>query len=440
MTTIKAHLENLKAALRTLPPSGTNGFEGLIAATLQAICGVQFRLAVSGSQHGLDGASIYSKDSICFEAKRYDDSIPKNEVISKIAELNRDCELWILGATSTVSAQLANSCKQLGAERGISILILDWNNSAVSPFAAALAMAGQDSEKFLKLHLTKNFQLVKAALTAIKSDASFSAHDKGIRDEITAASTGIPLARRVNCAWLTRAFSERQIAINQFRQPLCPSDSKIFQSLVRKYIVDALVPCFMDPPNKTVTFVVAGDGSGKSWVVAQTYLALLEKPITLFLMPNDAVEQARTEFDTWLIAQIIRQTGEQSAPEKVERWRRKLKLWRTLPRDETRIVLVLDGINQQPSHDWARIIHQWVSALEELGGRVIVTVRVYDFRRINWRICCFDVTEILVPEWTTAERNQLLKDAGIQFQNPQGSAAKLLCNPRLLGIAIELYR
>ena len=117
---LSQHVKDLKAALLSLPATGHNGFEGLIGATLREITGVPFRLAGSGSQFGVDGKSTYEEDAICFEGKRYDGTIPRNEVLSKIAELpltNNDTDVWVLGATSQIASQLADAVRRRGSDR-----------------------------------------------------------------------------------------------------------------------------------------------------------------------------------------------------------------------------------------------------------------------------------------------------------------------------------
>ena len=108
----RKHIEDLRAALLKLSPTGDEGFEGLIAATLTEITGVPFRLAGGGSQFGVDAKPAYESDSVCFEGKRYGGQIPRNEVLSKIAELSirddGDVDLWVLGATSQVRSQLVD--------------------------------------------------------------------------------------------------------------------------------------------------------------------------------------------------------------------------------------------------------------------------------------------------------------------------------------------
>ncbi len=140
---LRQHAECLKSVLLSLPATGETGFEGLIGATLREITGVPFRLASSGSQHGVDGNSAYEKDAICFEGKRYDGRVSRAEVLSKIAELSiRDTQtdIWVLGATSQIASQLADDARDLGTRNGIHVLILDWSATDLPPLAVALAM------------------------------------------------------------------------------------------------------------------------------------------------------------------------------------------------------------------------------------------------------------------------------------------------------------
>ena len=116
------------------------------------------RLAASGLQFGLDGKATYKGDGICFEAKRYDNNIPRTEVISKVAELpkhNPDVDLWILGASTNVKTQLADEVEALAADKGVAVLILDWPETNLPPLAVALAMGGENVQKFLKSNIKR---------------------------------------------------------------------------------------------------------------------------------------------------------------------------------------------------------------------------------------------------------------------------------------------
>ena len=53
--TVDGEIDELRAFVRRLPPTGPDGFEGLLAAVLTSLLKVAFVLAKSGSQQGRDG-------------------------------------------------------------------------------------------------------------------------------------------------------------------------------------------------------------------------------------------------------------------------------------------------------------------------------------------------------------------------------------------------
>src|SRR5450759_2263678 len=108
-------IEDLRQNIRMLNPDGDKGFEGLMAAVLSDLTKCNFALACAGSQHGRDGQSALDGGTIVFEAKRYDDKLPKDKVYTKILEIAADktstTELYILGATCPIPAQYVTTLK-----------------------------------------------------------------------------------------------------------------------------------------------------------------------------------------------------------------------------------------------------------------------------------------------------------------------------------------
>ena len=100
-----------------------------MASVLTEITEIPFRLAASGSQFGSDGSAVREEDGVSFECKRYQDTIPRKEILSKIAELrfsSASVDAWYLCATSEVSAQVARDVARYGREFGIGTVVLDW--------------------------------------------------------------------------------------------------------------------------------------------------------------------------------------------------------------------------------------------------------------------------------------------------------------------------
>jgi hypothetical protein len=449
MSKVDNAIKNLKSALLSLPATGDKGFEGLLGVTLHEITGFPFRLAGSGSQFGVDGKPTYEQDSICFEAKLYRNrnSIPRNEIISKISDIaikGSETDIWILGATCMISSQLADDVRKLGSIHGIAVLILDWAETDISlpPLAVALAMAGGSVQEFLKHNLSDDCapQESLEALEIIKSSEYFDINADRIRTNCSEPSIGEALAQKANTDWLKDGFSNRIRAKTKFGQPLSPGDTDTSKVWQRKSLINKLTPYFTSISGNKLVFILGDEGQGKSWLVAQSWLALENKPLMVFLSPEEFNEPTRSNNAAdLLISNLIKQTGDRISSTTQERWRRRLKQWHDHPAtDKPRIVVFIDGINQRPKFDWARIIEAFVDELDQLGGRLIITARTQYFQdRVMGRLS-LQFTNIIVSEWTESERDELMIEQGIDASSLHPLVAASLRNPRILGIAFEL--
>lgn len=445
MRSLADHLKDLKTALLALKAIGEDGFEGLVGTALQEISGVPFRLAGSGRQFGIDGKPAYDEDCVCFEAKRYDGKIDRRDLIVKIADLARNNThpdlVWVLGATTKVKTQDADDLRADGRSRGIGVLILDWSDDSVSPLAAALTAGGERVETFLKKSLG-DAGLIKGALSAfdaIKHHKDFEAHVRRIRPALDAPAMGTALAREANARWLESVFSDERRARIELGQPLSPAVSTA-TVLPRESLSGKLLPFLSAPPDGKVTFVLGDEGCGKSWIVAQCWLRLEQKPLMIVLSAEEfhgAV--SRNDLEALLIAKLVEQTGDELSEISRERWRRRIAQWR-LPGavDRPRLVVMIDGINQRPEIDWGRIIDRIDFWLGEIRCRLVVTSRTNYFQtRVKSRFTGKG-TEIRVAEWTDAERDEILSAHEIDPKTLNTAVARTLRNPRLLGIALRL--
>ncbi len=438
--TFGEQIEDLRKAILGLPATGETGFEGLIGVTLTEITGVPFRLARSGSQHGVDANPAYQSDSICFEGKRYDGSIPRAEILSKIAELSiRDdgqTDLWVLGASTAVSSQLANDVRKLGDENGIGTLILDWSGADIPPLAVALAMSETKVAAFLNTHLSDRGLATKA-----RKSRAFAQHAARIRSELQEPTMGFGVARPANIEWLNDVFSSKQTAQRFLGQPLSPHDPSSGIPLTRATLVSKLKPLLTGKPDGRIATVLGDEGSGKSWLVAQSWVSLQEKPVMIVLTPDDFIQLSLGDVEGLLISKLAQQTGDQLSDKVRERWRRKLKTWRTqLAPDTPRHVVFIDGLNQRPKIDWARFMDALASELIKIGGRLVVTARTHYFNNEVRRRVISALAQVDVPEWTEPERDEILATHGIRRCDLHERVAAALRNPRLLGIALALLK
>lgn len=447
---MREHIENLRKALLELPATGTEGFEGLLSIALTKITGVPFRLAASGSQFGIDGKATYEDDAVCFECKRYDGKIPKNEVISKIAELSvsdkGNIDLWVLGATTQASTQLVDAVRAHGEKNGITTLTLDWSDTDLPPLAVALAMAEPTATAFLSKNVkdSKLVSMVAAALKAISEDDRLTSHAVRIRRLLQEPTMGAGLAKQANDHWLTNVFCNKSQARLFLLQPLSPNDTASCTPAVRDLLLNQITPLLMGKPDGSITAILGDEGNGKSWLVAQSWLSLKEKPLMIVFTADDfSTISLVGDFTEILIVKLIAQTSGLFSDATRNRWRRKLKRWRNGERlDNLTLVVVIDGLNQRPHTDWGRIIEAMSIELDLIGGRLVITARsAYYTSWVRQRLQLHSpILEVNVPEWTDAERDAILAARGIQGAGLRPHVAASLRNPRLLGIALDLLQ
>ena len=437
---ISDHISSLKEILISLDPNGPDGFEGLIGTALSKIAGIPFRLAGSGLQFGVDGKSTYADDGISYECKRYTDSVPRAEVMSKIGELYRgtDTDLWVICATSQINSQIADEISEFGEESAVSTLILDWSEIGLPPLAVALAMASEKVRNFLRNHITpESLTKAKDALEAIEKESEFESHAGRIRAILREPTLGMDTARQANTNWLTDTFSSNQLAKLRFSQPLSPLDETNRVVHPRDNLVAEMSPYLTGEPSKKILCVLGGEGNGKSWLVAQSWLSVEERPLMVVLSPSAEIEK-NNNVQELLISALIEQTGGQAPDLLKKKWSRILDRWRKQPVERLRFVVLIDGLNQRLKMDWGRILERFSAELELIGGQLIITARTQYYQdQVKQRLIS-DPKEIEIPEWTECERDKILADCEIVAANLHPKVAASLRNPRLLGIALEL--
>ena len=446
MTTLApSHLEALKSFLLELRATGGDGFEGLMASVLTDITEISFRLAASGSQFGSDGSAVREEAGVSFECKRYKDRIPRTEILSKIAELSLNSagvDAWFLCATSEVSAQVARDVRKHGREFGIGTIVLDW--AGVLPrLAVAVAMSTHDTR-----HSFGADASVSAAVRAVRATDDFNACAEELRRDLREPLVGTEVARRANGAWLTAAFTSRDQAARAFGEPLSPLDEAHGAARVRPDLVTRVQPFMTGDAAGTILCVLGGEGAGKSWLVAHSWCRVDQRPLMVVLSPRDCqVVTGPDDCDRLLASKLPAQAGDSVNDAVVSGWRRKLARWRNGSRpDRPRLIVVIDGVNQRPQVDWARVIDAFGDALNGIGGRLIVTARTTYFEaRLKPRLMAA-VEELNVPEWTETERDAILAENEIEHavlhgvQDAQAAVGRSLRNPRLLGIAVRLLK
>lgn len=442
---INASLDGLKTALHELRSIGDEGFEGLLAHILSEITQKDFRLASSGLQLGIDGETLSGLNHISFEGKLYKTKINKNEVLSKITSIiakPSPPDVWVLGATIEASTQLLSQVQTAAERNGIEILILDWpKSSTIPPLAVACAMAADRTEAFLNSHVSDPVKVenASASLRAIAGHEAFTDSSSRIMNLLTPGSLGAPIALRRNISWLSDVFENRSHARMVFGQRLAPFDEAPLPTQPRDTLVETIKNALSTLNQPSIVAILGKEGVGKSWLLAQSWKANLEPPITLIVPAIDIDSSCLANFDTFLIAELIKQTKEVVNDYNEIRWVKRFEQWRSLlPPARPRIVLCIDGLNQNSSFNWPRLLDGAASKLLTLGGILVLTDRLTHFdTRLSYAIDT-PIHKIIVPEWTQEELAKILSEKDIPTSDLSSSVKDTLINPRVLGIAFEL--
>lgn len=439
-------IDELRDIVRKLKATGPDGFEGLIAVVLSDVTKIGFSLAKSGSQRGKDGETIYDPGTITFEGKRYDETVPKNEVLSKISEIAVDdtgiTDLWILGATAPISSQDNTSITSLGKKIGIGTLILDWSDTCLPGLATLLAMAKSQSISFIADKAQVPEDEIERGLDAVQSHPQFPQRNQQISEALYQPSIGPAYSLQRNEKYLRAAFGSRGRAKAVFGQAWAPGDTAIPGVLDRKDLREKLAGLIFAKPNDRITAILGSDGNGKSWLFGQCWLNQAPKPLTVVIVPEDIKEPfSLSDVEPLLISKLVTQTGDTDTGVPRERWRRHLERWRrTKPESLPRLVVMLDGLNQRESIYWAQVVNTLAQVLSDLGAKLVISTRTPFFCNHLQNKLANSVDLIEVPEWSTPELETLLAERSSSVAKLKPQVAEFLRNPRIFAVAAELFK
>ena len=442
-------LDRLKRALLILKPTKEDGFEGFIAAVLTEISGQPFRIAAGGTQHGRDGESVLDDGAIKFEAKLWKHSVPKKEISDKWADLSVDdqgeCDIFIIAATSAISTQRATNFNKMFESTGVAVLLLDWtDNTPLPPLAAAVTMGRNAAKDFLRSSLNDPVyaEILDDALNAIDQLhelPQYESYSAKLRATITSASIGLGLAKEANRVFLSEIFSCQELAHQYLGQPLAPLDARMDFLQPRTTLCDQLKHAFKGKTSENV-FVVSGEeGTGKSWLIANTWLQSDSASILVIVTSTELRDpEDISNIEDFVIGKLIEQTGGECNPKSVNRWRRRLAIWKANPEASSiRITVFIDGLNQHPRFNWTSFIGGASLLLRKLGGQLVVSTRSSYFSRIRPSIWA-EVICINVPEFTNFELDNILQARDIDPKSLNDLVYRTLKNPRILNIAVNL--
>lgn len=440
-------LTKLREQLLLLPPSGPDGFEGLVATSLADLTGLTFRLAKSGSQFGRDASTPRGRFAIAMEAKRYADKLRLEDVAGKIwlasNELASDVDAWVLCATGEMGDGVLSKLEQMLEEKGITLLILDWTIAPLPRLAVLLAAArtkvGQWSAAYLDPISSGK---IDDALSALEDEEAFAPARDSLRRNASAGFVGLDALAAHNRAWCGKVFSERSESRRAFGQFLTVTDSAhpvISRPALEFELNSALGTAQIA---SGCVAILGPEGTGKSWLAARCWATAKDKPILIIGGANIAeLIDARDPQRTLAKLIAIQQDGDRD--ENTTRWYRRLQRWsgrETLPSiSQLRFILILDGLNERSGMSWAESIYGLSNEIGKLGGCMVITCRErYWEREIAPRLAGVHVKKVKVGDYTPEELDHILQKNGFDFSDLPTVVRSFIRNPRICSVALDL--
>ena len=432
--------------VRKIQPTGPDGLEGAISIALSRLTGFRFRICGSGTQFGGDAATDSGETAIVFEAKRYESKVGRRDAIGAFADasLTRpELDVWILAATCVVGDQTVQTLQQLSEEMGVDVQVLDWGNSSrLGDLAVLLAFARSSVSGWL-IERVNGASLhrkgIESDLDQIRKDVDFEPSVRRLREALSGPRVGVEPARTANDKLYWNAFESRAESKRLVGSVLNPRGSRLTVKSRVEYessVCDAMT----ESPDGSILCVLGSEGAGKSWVVANSWCSIdSPRPVLVYLRSHQQSNDWRSDaaIDDQLASAISEQTGDNTRAT-TQTWKRRFRRWANHAHESPTAVFVIDGINQNPGFPWPHFLDAMALRVGEFGAKLILTSRTEFFEREVDPSIEAKRTRVTVDEWSQTERDELLAASGIAPSRIPARARQSLCNPRLLGLAVDL--
>ncbi|WP_407532868.1 hypothetical protein [Acinetobacter baumannii] len=180
-----------------------------------------------------------------------------------------------------------------------------------------------------------------------------------------------------NQEWLLESFSNNKAAKHSFGQSLAPNDPNLPKLLPRESLINTIHHNLF---SEDINFILGKEGVGKSWVTAQSWLLLEDKPLHVFLTAQDFSQLSKNDLESFLIKKILEQTNDEESEIAFKKWSERFKRWEIdSNKTDINLLVTIDGINQKPNVDWPLIINKISHLFEKKKVKILVTSRTIFF-------------------------------------------------------------
>ena len=421
-----------------LEATGLSGFEGFLSAALWELTGQPFHVVKSGAQGGSDVRSEpCNLVKISLEAKKYgrDTRLQLDALLHKLTETstaNQPADLWILATTRAVDSSNREKLHAHGNNLGIGVVV--WDSPQVADFLCDLSAVCGAAPQACQTHLRRSTKLDEA-LEIIRGHVCFESKSSYWRQRLVKPDVGYASSRGWCRQWLEDAQGSLADAKSRLGGHHDLKSSRY--GVVRRSAINGELAAWFADQTAGVAALVGDEGMGKSWAAldwCDEVWGLLgpEAPMIVFL-PAKRVKGVDAKSD--IAGAISRQTERGSA----EFWRHRLDLWERSGREDVRILVIIDGLNQNfLFRDWS----DWAQPLLEEAVRDRYSLLVtcwpnwWKGELLSLRNLEPEPAEITVGKFNDEELDELLAAMNVRRKDLPESVLRLMRAPRLSEVAL----
>ena len=344
-------------------------------------------------------------------------------------------EAWFLIATRPVPEQIQQSLIQHSERIGVPIEIIDWGHDhEVAPLAALCAFGPDLVEEFVSSSASEDAR----ALKAVSGEAI-----KLLRRDLQSWCLGFESLRTQSIKKLDKIWNCPPTSNADLGQNAAggAQEKKVRRSAVH----EALNAWWRGPAKDDAPAAVVGlDGVGKTWATLEWLIDSQDQQPILVIIPSFAVAAGTSDVsETGVKKLLAERLSEITKVRDSDHWFRRLNYLLKRPVDEGPVLTVfLDGLNQEPSFEWVRLLQVLQSETFENRIRIILSTRNFHFddrlsalRRLIVPPKRIDVG--LFDKEPEGELDRMLKFEGLRQTDLHDDVIEWACIPRLFKIVVR---
>jgi len=425
-----------------LRDTGASGFEGLVAALMDAATGQRFRLSGSGRQEGQDLRSEPGMGNrVKVEAKHYAKAkLSLRELEGELAQASfaeSGMDLWILAASCRVDDEHAKKLETDASRLHVEVLFFDMGNEGLPRLAVLMAAFPQALEAWSGLHCIPASRVsLRTALEVVRSDLQFDRALEQIVGKLKSTLLGYDDARERGRRRLLSVMEDRGNSVARFNQDVALRMPGA--SVVERRVIHGDFQAWWNSgaPKSSHAVVLGESGMGKTWAAMSWLLQIVEADSGPLFVPFNAYVAAIQENDS-LESFLPKLLADWTQFSTSEYWKRRLRRWLALPSDRPIIVVLADGLNERPNIDWRTFFR----TLEDGEWQRSVCVIATD-RPGHWfpDVGLVGFQAIRADQYSDSELLQALKDSGVQLARVPDSLQTLIRKPRYCQLVVEHFQ